>query len=485
MSSQFSIHRRSLIASTLAATAAGLTGLIAPGLAIAQARLRTSNVAALTGGKRVVLGSVALACLTDRKRQILVGGGFRSRGAASSNVVETTLAGLTAADFPAAADAAYAAAVAGLKAQGFDVVDNASLVAMLKSNNLVQANGGEYSFPEGNKQSSKALMMGASAYDGYVPIPGWTPVAPGLAGLASIGLQTAARNVESLFRKQAAESGVAVISLMIGVSPVRIEASFGATWRVPDAFGNGGQTRTGTLSTETGLSSHPQLTRMAIFPTSGEAAGDIAIEDEVGIQGGIGALADTTPGMVSGVQAVGNVLSMFSGSGRSDNTTSYTLNADPAAYVAGTKALSNDVVKALVGGFSQASRTGPRSGHAPEPPHRQPCARHQQDHRRQRQQGRQLGVARAHLQARTEVLVDGAQRLGRAGMVVLAACHLRDLAQRGFVQLKVDGHALAQGSMAVGGAQADDVDPHASIGGHLRRFQRVHPRGAAAVAQQD
>ena len=55
---------------------------------------------------------------------------------------------------------------------------------------------------------------------------------------------------------------------------------------------------------------------------------------------------------MQGVQALGNVLSMLGGSGRSDSTTNYTLKADPAAYVAGTKALSEDVVKALVGGLS-------------------------------------------------------------------------------------------------------------------------------------
>ena len=348
----FSIHRRSLILTTLAATAAGLGGLIVPGTASAQARLRSNNVPTLGGGKRVMLGSVALACLTDRKRQIQVGGGFRSRGAASSNVVETTLDGLSAADYQAASDAAYAAALEGLSARGFEVVDNAALVAMLTAAKLVQANGADYSFPEGNRQSSKAAMMGASAFGGYVPMPGWTPIAPGLAGLSAMGVQTAAREVDALFRKHAAEAGVTVIGLLIGVSPVRIEASFGSDWRVPDAFGKGGMTRTGTLSTETGLSSHPSLTRLAVYPTSGEGAGEIAMEDEIGIQGGIGTLADTTSGAVKGVQAVGNLLSMFGGSGRSDNTTSYTLHADPATYVAGTKALSQDVVKALLGGLS-------------------------------------------------------------------------------------------------------------------------------------
>jgi hypothetical protein len=351
MSSPFSNQRCSLIASTLGATAAGLAGLILPGLVAAQIGLR-KNFSGLAGGKRVILGNVALACLTDRKRQILVGGGFRSLGSASSNVVQTTLAGLTEADFQAAADAAYAATIASLTAQGFEVLDNTALVAMLKSKNLTKANGAEYSFPEGNRQSSKAALVGASVYGGFVPMPNWTPTGGGLAGLSMMGNVTTAIEVDTLFKQHASEVGASILGLFLGVSPVRIEASFGSDWRVPDAFGRGGQTRTGTLTTETGLSSHPLVTRMAVYPAGGGSAGEVALENEIGIQGGIGSLADTTSGVVKGAQALGNVLSIFGGSGRSDSTTNYTLNADPAAYVAGTKALSEDVVTALAGGLS-------------------------------------------------------------------------------------------------------------------------------------
>ena len=352
MSSSYSINRRRLMASTLAATAASLSGLMLPGLAIAQTGGLRKNFSGLAGGKRVMLGNVALACITDRKRQILVGGGFRSLGAASSNVVQTTMVGLTEADYQAAADAAYAATLAGLTAQGFEVVDNAALVALLKSKNLVKANGAEISISEGNRQSSKAALVGASVYGGFVPMPNWTPTGGGLAGLAMMGNVTTAIEVDALFRQHATEAGVSILGLFLGVSPVRIEASFGSDWRVPDAFGRGGRTQTGTLSTETGLSSHPLLTRMAVYPAGGGSAGEVALENEIGIQGGVGSLADTTSGVVQGVQALGNVLSILGGSGRSDSNTNYTLKADPAAYVAGTQALSEDVVKALVAGLS-------------------------------------------------------------------------------------------------------------------------------------
>jgi hypothetical protein len=56
-----------------------------------------------------------------------------------------------------------------------------------------------------------------------------------------------------------------------------------------------------------------------------------------------------------------------------------------------------------------------------------------------------LGLARLHLQARAEVLVDAAQLLRGAGVVVLAARHARHFAQRRFVELHVDRHALGRG----------------------------------------
>ena len=133
-----------------------------------------------------------------------------------------------------------------------------------------------------------------------------------------MGNVTAAIEVDALFKQHAAEAGVSHPGACFsGVSPVRIEASFGSDSRVPDAFGRGGITQTGTLTTETGLSSHPLVTRMAVYPAGGGSAGEVALENEIGIQGGIGTLADTAPGVVQGVQAVANVLSMFGGSGRS------------------------------------------------------------------------------------------------------------------------------------------------------------------------
>lgn len=345
------ITRRKLIAAALAGVALS-TGLltVSPG-ALAGVSLKMSNKRGLANIKQVRLGSVALACLTERKRQISVGGGFRSMGGASQATVQTNLAGLTEADFQAAADAAYTAVVAALSASGVEVLDNTALLTALRESEPPQANGTEYSFPEGNKQSSKAVIYGASVFGGYVPLPEWTPASPGLAGIGSMGLVMSANRVATLFSQQAGEDGVPILGVLIGVSPVRIEADFGSDWRVPDAFGNGGLARTGTLSTETGLSSHPLLTKLEVFPASGKPA-QIRTEDEIGIQGGVGSLADTTDGVTQAAQGIGNVLSAFGGSGRQSKTTRYTLEADVPSYTAGVAALANDVTTALAGGFS-------------------------------------------------------------------------------------------------------------------------------------
>ena len=69
VSSQFSINRRSPMVSNLAATAVGLTGLVVPGIAAVQNGLY-KDISGLAGGKRVMLGNFALACLTDRKRPL-------------------------------------------------------------------------------------------------------------------------------------------------------------------------------------------------------------------------------------------------------------------------------------------------------------------------------------------------------------------------------------------------------------------------------
>ena len=55
--------------SNLAATAVGLTGLVVPGIAAVQNGLY-KDISGLAGGKRVMLGNFALACLPDRKRPL-------------------------------------------------------------------------------------------------------------------------------------------------------------------------------------------------------------------------------------------------------------------------------------------------------------------------------------------------------------------------------------------------------------------------------
>lgn len=124
-------------------------------------------------------------------------------------------------------------------------------------------------------------------------------------------------------------------------------------------------------------------------------------------------------------------------------------------------------------------------GRAPKPEQGE-HPRPQGKHRRQRgDQRRHLRLTRLHLHPRPQILVDTAQRLCCVRMVVLIAGHAGDLAQGGFVQLQADGHAFGHGSGVAHAAQADDVNAHAPVGGHLGRFQCVDARRTAAIAQQD
>lgn len=351
MTKSIELDRRALINATLATASASALGLMFPSVAQAKIDVRTSNRAATAGVTKVMLGGVALACVTDRRRVISVGGGFRSRTSASQLVVRTALEGLSNADFQEAADLMYASVISAFGARGIEVVDNAALLAMLASSGKVQPNFEEFSFPEGNGQNSKSILVGASPFGGFVPLPNWTPMGGGFSGLASMGRVQAALGIEQLFRQQAASNNVAIVGIMIGINPAKIESSFGSDWRVPDAFGNGGLVRTGTLSTQTGLSSQAWMTRLAVYPANGRAAGEVTMRDEIGIQGGIGTLADTTSNATRGVQAAAAALSLLGGGGRANKTTNYTLTADKPSYLAGVSALSTDVTQALIGGM--------------------------------------------------------------------------------------------------------------------------------------
>ncbi|MDP5052508.1 MAG: hypothetical protein NWP69_01850 [Congregibacter sp.] len=343
--------RRAVLAAALTGSAVAAGLLAFPTAVLGEVSLKTSNKKSLAGIKQVRLGSVGLAFLTERRRQITVGGGFRSKGAASQATVRTDLTGLGDADFQAAADAAYATIEQALTAAGIEVLDNSELITAIAATGDVQANAKSYSFPEGNKQNSEAIIYGASVFGGFIPLPQWVPMAAGLAGIGSTGQLMAANRIEALFAKQAQDDGVPVLAIFIGVSPVRIEADFGSDWRMPDAFGNGGLTSTGSLSTETGLSSHPLLTKLELFPVKGRK-GQVTMKDEIGIQGGFGSLEDTTDGVTKTAEGIGNVLSVFGGSGRQSSTTRYTLIADAGLYSKGVGVLAGDVASALAGALS-------------------------------------------------------------------------------------------------------------------------------------
>jgi hypothetical protein len=345
------MDRRQLISAAVASTLMPVGLAAAPSTAwTAEPRVRVSNGGSIAGIRRVMIGSFGLNFVTERKASQSSGGGFRSRLAPSNITVRTALTGLTPDDYVAAADAAYAAAIQALVAKGIEVVDNAALLASLRGAVAPQPNGSTDQFSEGGGSSVEMVRYGPSLFGGFSPLDGWVTTGGGLAGIANMGALRAGLDATAHLRRQASANDIAILGLLLTVNPVKMSADQSTGWRVPDAFGNGGMTRTTTISTETGLSSNPFKTWMDVYPPSGRP-GRVTVQGEIGVSGGIGSLEDTTSGASRAIEGLGNVLSnpLLGGSGRSSNTTNYTLNADSPSYIAGVGALGFDIMDALAG----------------------------------------------------------------------------------------------------------------------------------------
>jgi hypothetical protein len=346
-----SMDRRQLLAAAVASTLVPVGLAAAPSISMAaEPRMRISNGRAIAGITRVMIGSFGLNFVTERKASESSGGGFRSRFGSSSVNVRTNLTGLSPDDYIAAADAAYGAAISALAGRNIEVVDNAGLLASLRREVAPQPNGATDQFSEGGGSSVEMVRYGPTPFGGFYPLDGWVTTGGGFAGIANMGALRAGLTATTHLRQQARENGIAIIGLLLTVNPVKMSADQRNGWRVPDVFGNGGMTRTTTISTETGLSSNPYKTWLDVYPVSGRP-GQVSVEGEIGVSGGIGSMDDTTSGASRAIQGLGNVLSspLLGGSGRSSNTTDYTLNADSPSYIAGVGALGFDVMSKLAG----------------------------------------------------------------------------------------------------------------------------------------
>ena len=301
------IDRRQLISAAVAATfvPAGLAAT--PSMAwAAEPRIRVTNGRAIAGIRRAMIGSFGLNFVTERSASQSSGGGFRSRIAPSNLNVRTALTGLTPDDYVAAADAAYAAAIQALGTNGIEVVDNTALLASLRGAVAPQPNGSSDQFSEGGGSSVEMVRYGPTPFGGFYPLQGWVTTGGGFAGIANMGALRAGLSATEHLRQQARANDIAILGLLLTVNPVKMSADQSSGWRVPDAFGNGGMTRTTTIDTETGLSSNPLKTWMDVYPASGRP-GQVTVQGEIGVSGGIGALEDTTSGTSRAIQGLGDV----------------------------------------------------------------------------------------------------------------------------------------------------------------------------------
>ncbi len=348
------MDRRSLLTAAVASTLVpfGLVATPATGAA-AELPMRVVNGRGIAGIRRVLIGSFGVNFVTERKASQSTGGGFRSRFAQSSVNVQTNLTGLSPEDYVAAADAAYASAIQALQAKGIEVADNSALLASLRNRLAPQPNGASDQFSEGGNSSVEMVRYGPTVFGGFYPLDGWVTMGGGFSGIANTGALRAGLTATEHLRAQVRALDTAIIGLLITVNPVRMTADQSTEWRVPDALGNGGIARTSTISTETGLSSNPYKSWLDVYPTSGRS-GQVSVQAEIGVSGGIGTLVDSTSSGSRALQGLGNALSspLLGGSGRSSNTTNYTLNADSRSYIAGVGALGYDVMTAFAGPLS-------------------------------------------------------------------------------------------------------------------------------------
>jgi hypothetical protein len=318
--------------------------------AFADLPMRVNNARAIAGIGRVMIGSFGVNFVTERKASQSSGGGFRARFTQSNVNVQTNLTGLTPEDYVAAADAAYAAAIEALGARGIEVADNTALLASLRNRLAPQPNGASDQFSEGGGSSVEMIRYGPTPFGGFYPLDGWVTTGGGFSGLGNMGALRAGLTATEHLRGEARATDTAIIGLLLTVNPVRMTADQNTDWRVPDVFGNGGLVRNTSISTETGLSSNPYKTWLDVYPKSGRP-GQVSVQREIGVRGGIGTLVDSTSAGSRALQGLGNVLSnpLLGGSGRNSSTTNYTLNADSPSYIAGVGALGYDVMSAFAG----------------------------------------------------------------------------------------------------------------------------------------
>lgn len=297
--------------------------------------LKVKDAKNMAGVTNVVVASFSIAFVTEKTDAAFAG--RRNIGKAMGAITKARLAGVSAADFQAITDAAYADFVARLTAAGYTVGDRAVMIAdkqMAKVQYLPSGTAGSLTF--GKDSEAKAVFYGPTTFGPNALMKGETGnggsggiagrVAGGMFGslksLSSIGGPATAKVYYSIYSKQPTVS----VQYVIDFADVE---RYGASY-----------TTLATVGLTASLAVVETLSDVKTINAKG-ASGAVTLAQAVAVPGNFGSMKDTTTGGQKLDNVAGAVIGGLFGSG-SNTYKHITFTADPAPYRAGaTEAAKN------------------------------------------------------------------------------------------------------------------------------------------------
>jgi hypothetical protein len=287
--------------------------LAAPVAALAKDKdpVKVASAKTFAGVQQVVIGSFNIAFVHEKTDKAFSGRGTAFGG---SSIAKSKLAGLSAAEFQAVTDAAYADFTEKLKAAGYTIADRASYSAFpdMASQRMI-ASGAEGTVQADKNEKAKALYFAPSAF-GPTPIVAGSITGGTFGAFGQFG-SAIARNKFAI----ATKTPVIDVRYVIDYADAKFRGgafSFGSSVKLTAQLAV-----VETLSTVTLTDARGML-------------GTLTLQEAVAVDGDFGELANTTTGGQRAEQAIGNVIGILGGIG-TQSRKFFTFTAVPDAYRGG------------------------------------------------------------------------------------------------------------------------------------------------------